>query len=215
MAGALVTRGDRDTDTRGGPTPWGPRGKRAALHRTPREAPGVNSRPGDLSLPAPRTAGSTFSRGVSPSPRCLVTAARADSRGTDQAQPQQPLAGAVVSAAARAETRGPPGFLRPLYSSRIDRSSTSWQTLDRAVGTRRRSDSCTRSLCLSAVGAIHTGRVCQRREWSDRFCLGNEGEATNERPVREDDSLALDLGRITQSLFLCLLNEIVEQILES
>lgn len=32
---------------------------------------------------------------------------------------------------------------------------------------------------------------------------------------REDDSLALDLGRITQSLFLCLLNEIVEQILES
>lgn len=141
--------------------------------------------------PCPQNRREHISRGVSPSPRCLVTAARADSRGTDQAQPQQPLAGAVVSAAARAETRGPLGFLRPLYSSRIDRSSTSWQTLDRAVGTRRRSDSCTRSLCLSAVGAIHTGRVCQRREWSDRFCLGNEGEATNERPVREDDALAL------------------------
>lgn len=56
----------------------------------------------------------------------------------------------------------------------------------------RSSESCTRSLCHSALGVRHTGCVCQRREWSDRFCLGNEGEATNERdPVWEDDSLAL------------------------
>lgn len=50
--------------------------------------------------PCPQNRREHISRGVSPSPRCLVTAARADSRGTDQAQPQQPLAGAVVSAAA-------------------------------------------------------------------------------------------------------------------
>lgn len=55
----------------------------------------------------------------------------------------------------------------------------------------RSSERCTRSPCPSAVGVIHTGPVRQRREWSDGFCLGNEGEATNERRVGEDDSLAL------------------------
>lgn len=40
--------------------------------------------------------------------------------------------------------------------------------------------SYTRALCASAENG-----------GSDRFCLGNEGEATNERRVGEDDSLAL------------------------
>lgn len=57
-----MTRGDWDKDARGGQTTWGPRGKRAAIPKTRRGAPGVNSRQGDLSLPASRTAENTYPR---------------------------------------------------------------------------------------------------------------------------------------------------------
>lgn len=81
MAAALATRGDWDTDTRGGPTAWGPGGKRAAIPKARREA-------------------------RRPRPSCLQNRREHDSRGVSPRTLTRNGKSATAAAARRSGRRG-------------------------------------------------------------------------------------------------------------